>query len=100
MRRISRYSGGRGSRRCGVLWGTAGGAHQVVIIATIVSMVVAELGEVLHVRKLCVCDHTANPGFVLCLVVLDGGWAFPASLEGDKIVDHHMSIITRAASVY
>jgi len=28
-----------------------------------------------------------------------GGWAFIASLEGGEIVDHHISIITRAVLV-
>jgi len=55
------------------------------------------------------CCTSGNCAFATTLPMLDlcfagwccmGGWAFPASLEGDKIVDHHMSIITRAVSVY
>ena len=72
MRRTRWVLWGTGIRRCGVLWGTAGGAHQDVIIATIIHMVGAELGQLLHVPKLCVCDHTPSARFVLCWVVLDG----------------------------
>jgi hypothetical protein len=55
------------------------------------------------------CCTSGNCAFATILPVLDlcfagwcwmGGWAFTASLEGDKIVDQHISIITRAVSVF
>ena len=49
--------------------GAAGGARHVSIIASIVSLVSAELGEVLHVREPCVCDRTPRARCVLYGVV-------------------------------
>ena len=84
-----RYFGRRG------LVVAVGDAHQIRMLTRAI-LVCAESW------RCCTSDNrafaTILPGLDLCFVgwCWLGGWAFITSVEGDGIVQHHMSILTRA----